>query len=106
MLGGAQVAESHAEPATTVIETGTITDSEHQVVLAKNSLLHRCFKRKPLEVVHAEEDEGVLERTLGFWDLFALGFGGTVGRFGPLPFGGERQWYSNLLACGSRGSLV
>lgn len=40
----------------------------------------RCLTRKPLEVVHAEEDEGVLERTLGFWDLFALGFGGTVGR--------------------------
>lgn len=44
------------------------------------SWLRRCFTLKPLEVVHAEEDEGVLERTLGFWDLFALGFGGTVGR--------------------------
>lgn len=40
----------------------------------------RCLTRKPLEVVHAEEDEEVLERTLGFWDLFSLGFGGTVGR--------------------------
>lgn len=40
----------------------------------------RCLTRKPLDVVHAEEEEGVLERTLGFWDLFALGFGGTVGR--------------------------
>ncbi|CAM9333439.1 unnamed protein product, partial [Hapterophycus canaliculatus] len=42
-------------------------------------LLSRCFKQKPLQVVYAEESEGVLERTLGFWDLFALGFGGTVG---------------------------
>lgn len=48
---------------------------------SNNSWLRRCFTLKPLEVVHAEEEEGVLERTLGFWDLFALGFGGTVGRF-------------------------
>lgn len=40
----------------------------------------RCLMRKPLAVVHAEEEEGVLERTLGYWDLFALGFGGTIGR--------------------------
>lgn len=40
----------------------------------------RCLTRKPLDVVHAEEDEEVLERTLGFWDLFSLSFGGTVGR--------------------------
>lgn len=48
---------------------------------SNTSWLRRCFTLKPLEVVHAEEEEGVLERTLGFWDLFALGFGGTVGRF-------------------------
>lgn len=51
-------------------------------VFRKKSWIKRCFTKKPLEVVHAEEGEGVLERTLGFWDLFALGFGGTVGRFG------------------------
>lgn len=47
----------------------------------KTSLIRRCFKRKPLEVVQAEEEEGVLERTLGFWDLVALGVGGTIGRY-------------------------
>lgn len=51
-------------------------------IFRKKPWIMRCFTKKPLEVVHAEEDEGVLERTLGFWDLFALGFGGTVGRFG------------------------
>ncbi|CAM9796350.1 unnamed protein product, partial [Choristocarpus tenellus] len=44
-----------------------------------SSLLSRCFRRKPLQVVHAEEDQGELERTLGFWDLVAVGVGGTVG---------------------------
>ncbi|CAM9805743.1 unnamed protein product, partial [Discosporangium mesarthrocarpum] len=43
------------------------------------SLLSRCFIKKPLEVVHLQEEEGELERTLGFWDLVAIGVGGTVG---------------------------
>lgn len=57
-------------------------DGEH-VVLAQKRLWAKCFLAKPLSVVHAEEmeSEGVLERSLGFWDLFALGFGGTVGRY-------------------------
>lgn len=84
MADGAAQAFDAPVPTTTVsVGDGAITDSSRQVVMANNTLFRRCFKRKPLEVVHAEEEEGVLERTLGFWDLFALGFGGTVGRFGP-----------------------
>ncbi|CAM9806138.1 unnamed protein product [Chrysoparadoxa australica] len=37
------------------------------------------LKRKPLEVVHAEEQTDFLQRTLGFWDLAAIGIGGTIG---------------------------
>ena len=61
---------------------GAIIDTGEHVVVAQNTpLLARCFLAKPLSVVHAEESEGVLERSLGFRDLFALGFGGTVGRY-------------------------
>lgn len=81
--GGSQAFDAPAPTTTVSVGDGAITDSSRQVVMAKNTLFRRCFKRKPLEVVHAEEEEGVLERTLGFWDLFALGFGGTVGRFVP-----------------------
>lgn len=72
----------HAPPAS-VDEVDRAVSGEHAVLLAtskKKSLFSRCFLSKPLAVVHAEEREGVLERSLGFWDLFALGFGGTVGR--------------------------
>lgn len=79
--GGVQAFDAPAPTTTVSVGDGAITDSARQVVMANNPLFRRCFKRKPLEVVHAEEEEGVLERTLGFWDLFALGFGGTVGRF-------------------------
>lgn len=74
---GSQV--HHAPPASVDVADSEI--SRGHAVLAKNtSLLSRCFLSKPLSVVHAEEVEGVLERSLGFWDLFALGFGGTIGR--------------------------
>lgn len=72
--------------AAAVADSGAVIDNfsgEHHVVVAQNTpLFTRCFLAKPLSVVHAEESEGVLERSLGFWDLFALGFGGTVGRCG------------------------
>lgn len=80
--GRTQMFDASVQTTTVSVGDGAITDSARQVVMANNPLFRRCFKRKPLEVVHAEEEEGVLERTLGFWDLFALGFGGTVGRFG------------------------
>lgn len=68
-------------PGAAAVTDGAIIDSGEHVVVAQNTpLLARCFLAKPLSVVHAEESEGVLERSLGFWDLFALGFGGTVGR--------------------------
>lgn len=77
--GGNQVAGASAgSGAEAAIING---GGDHAVTVAKNtSILSKCFKRKPLAVVNAEESEGVLERNLGFWDLFALGFGGTVGR--------------------------
>ncbi|CAM9536547.1 unnamed protein product [Ectocarpus sp. 6 AP-2014] len=76
--GGNQVAEASAASG---VEAAIINGGgDHAVTVAKNTpLLSKCFKRKPLAVVNAEESEGVLERNLGFWDLFALGFGGTVG---------------------------
>eukprot|EP00904_Undaria_pinnatifida_P004759 jgi/Undpi1/14284/HiC_scaffold_9.g03933.m1 len=77
--GRTQMFDASVQTTTVSVGDGAITDSARQVVMANNPLFRRCFKRKPLEVVHAEEEEGVLERTLGFWDLFALGFGGTVG---------------------------
>lgn len=72
------------DDATMLIESNDSADGEH-VVLAQKRLWAKCFLAKPLSVVHAEESEGVLERSLGFWDLFALGFGGTVGRYS-MPF--------------------
>lgn len=75
--GGSQV--YHAPPASADAADSEIS-GEHAVLAKNTSLFSRCFLAKPLSVVHAEECEGVLERSLGFWDLFALGFGGTVGR--------------------------
>ncbi|KAG5190622.1 amino acid permease-domain-containing protein [Tribonema minus] len=37
------------------------------------------FTLKPLRVIHAEESCQELERTLGLWDLVAIGIGGTIG---------------------------
>lgn len=79
-MGDAVTQEAQASGEAAVAD-GAIIDSREHVVVAQNTpLLARCFLAKPLSVVHAEESEGVLERSLGFWDLFALGFGGTVGR--------------------------
>lgn len=79
-MGDAVVQEAQASGATAVADVTFIDSREHVVVAQNTPLLARCFLAKPLSVVHAEESEGVLERSLGFWDLFALGFGGTVGR--------------------------
>eukprot|EP00903_Cladosiphon_okamuranus_P017906 g16477.t1 len=81
-MGDAVTQEAHASGTAAVVDSAVIASGDHvdRVVVARNTpLLARCFLAKPLSVVHAEESEGVLERSLGFWDLFALGFGGTVG---------------------------
>lgn len=84
MMDGAQVTDAAAAPAAGELRRERSTDEGTSVPIgitkSRKPWVRRCFKRKPLEVVHAEEIEGVMERTLGFWDLFALGFGGTVGR--------------------------
>lgn len=80
-MGDAGAQADHVAAASAAVTDGVFIDTGEHAVIAKNRpLLSRCFKQKPLQVVYAEESEGVLERTLGFWDLFALGFGGTVGR--------------------------
>lgn len=61
-----------------------------------------CLTLKPLAVVHAEEDEGVLERTLGFWDLFALGFGGTIGRLVCAFIAGMNRMLETCPVCSTR----
>ncbi|KAF0684930.1 Aste57867_23174 [Aphanomyces stellatus] len=37
------------------------------------------FRTKPIEVIHAEEEDEQLVRELGLWDLIGIGIGGTVG---------------------------
>ncbi|CAM9293389.1 unnamed protein product [Phaeothamnion confervicola] len=60
----------HSEP---LLETRPMNDG------AGLGFAARAFQRKPLVVVHAEEANNKLPRTLSFWDLLAIGVGGTVG---------------------------